>query len=308
VNRPTSAFVGSPAYEPANPCGFGAWSRATGGFAKASGSTTNGVLSREAELDIYYGGYQGGGDLLCFDLGNSGWEVAFGALGGFNIGRSGQDVGPNSTAGDFDQYYGGGYVAAAKGNFAIDLQARFDYINFVFDNQSFGLSNFEADSTRASLSAAATYAFQAGDYVIVPTVGASLSNVQTDSLVFNNRFTLDFKDQLPFVAFGGVTVARGFLSEDKTALYRPFATATIYSDFGTEVESVFTDPVTNASQNLSSESIGTFGELTVGLDYVKILDENQFGGRQINATIRGDAKFSDRLLSAGATVQLRLQF
>jgi hypothetical protein len=30
--------------------------------------------------------------------------------------------------------------------------------------------------------------------------------------------------------------------------------------------------------------------------------------RQLNATVRGDARFSDRLLGGSATVQLRLQF
>jgi len=105
-----------------------------------------------------------------------------------------------------------------------------------------------------------------------------------------------------------VTVARSFPNADQTALWQPFGTATIYTDFGAEAKSMLTSDTYDISEQLSSQGIGTFGEASAGLNYIRLLPENSKWGKQINATVRADAKFSDRLLAVGATAQLRLQF
>jgi hypothetical protein len=308
VNRPSSPFVSGIGYEPESPCGLGPWSRAVGGTASAEGETTGGFVPQLAKIDVHYGGVQFGGDLQCFNIGKSGWDIAIGGFGGYNLGKTSQSLETNQTATDFDQFFGGGYVSAAKGQFAAELQARLDYIDFVFDNPNLGLVDYEAEGIRTSLSGSASYALPMGDYIVVPTAGFSLSQMRTDNLVFNDVHSLEFDDEPVFVGFAGATIARNFLNDEKTAALRPFATATIYSDFGAEAKSIFTDSSTGEIENLSSQSLGTFGEVSLGLDYVKVLGENAAGVRQLNATVRGDARFSDRLLGGSATVQLRLQF
>ena len=313
VNRPGSAFVGGLAYEAKpNECGLGPWSRATGGASRISGTTTGGLRDQVAEVEAYYGGYQAGGDFQCFNLGSSGWDVAFGGFGGFNIGKSTQtvetEISPASVSADFNQYYAGLYASAAKGPFVAELQGRFDYTNYELNSPAIGLFGTETDATRYSVSATTGYTFQMGSYSLVPTLGASVSYLNIDELVFESDHTLEFDKRWSVVAFGGATLARSFLNTDKTAAYRPFVTGTVYSDFGAEAESTFFDPQSGVSQNLSSEGVGTFGEVSVGVDYVKIFQDRGLFGRQLNATIRGDLKFSDRLLSGGGTVQMRLQF
>ncbi|CAM5370816.1 hypothetical protein MAUB1S_06352 [Mycolicibacterium aubagnense] len=310
VNRPNSAFVGGLAYEAKpNECGVGPWSRGTGGSASISGTTTGGLDDQISEVDAYYGGYQGGADFQCFNIGSSGWDVAVGGFGGFNMGRSKQSIDETSVTADFNQYYGGVYASAAKGQFVAELQTRFDYLDYTLNSPVLGLRDAGIDATRLSASATASYAFTFGDYSLVPSAGASVSYLSTDDLVFRSRHSLSFENQWSVVGFGGVTLARSFLNADKTAAYRPFVTATVYSDFGAKADSTFYDPVSRVTQKLSSEGVGTFGEVSVGLDYLKILPESNFlKAHQLNATVRGDLKFSDRLLSGGGTVQLRLQF
>ncbi|MCG7504043.1 hypothetical protein L4923_03330 [Mesorhizobium sp. IRAMC:0171] len=310
VNRPNSAFVGGLAYEAKpNECGVGPWSRGTGGSASISGTTTGGLEDQVSEVDAYYGGYQGGADFQCFNIGSSGWDVAIGGFGGFNMGRSKQAIDETSVTADFNQYYGGVYASAAKGQFVAELQTRFDYLDYTLNSPVLGLRDAGIDATRLTASGTASYAFTFGDYSLVPSAGASVSYLRTDDLVFRSRHSLSFENQWSVVGFGGVTLARSFLNADKTAAYRPFVTATVYSDFGAKANSTFYDPVSQVTQDLSSEGVGTFGEVSVGLDYLKILPESSFlKARQLNATVRGDLKFSDRLLSGGATVQLRLQF
>jgi hypothetical protein len=60
---------------------------------------------------------------------------------------------------------------------------------------------------------------------------------------------------------------------------------------------------------LTTESLGTFGEVSFGLTYVKVLEDGQVGAaRQINAGIRLDTRFSDRIDAYNLTAQARLQF
>jgi hypothetical protein len=67
----------------------------------------------------------------------------------------------------------------------------------------------------------------------------------------------------------------------------------------------------NVSRVITNQNLGTFGELSVGADYLRI-----FGGegtaagplKQLNANIRADFKFSNRVLAAGVNAQFRLQY
>jgi hypothetical protein len=67
--------------------------------------------------------------------------------------------------------------------------------------------------------------------------------------------------------------------------------------------------VTGTQQAVETENLGTFGEVSAGVNYIKILEGGSAGNpRELTATLRGDFKFSDQLLAGGLTASLRLQF
>ena len=69
------------------------------------------------------------------------------------------------------------------------------------------------------------------------------------------------------------------------------------------------DGTVASSTSLSTEDLGVFGEVSAGLNYVRILDDGQVGpARQLNAGIRLDARVSDRIDAYNLTAQARLQF
>ena len=101
--------------------------------------------------------------------------------------------------------------------------------------------------------------------------------------------------------------AKTIILPDQVSAVTPFVTGTLYNDFAPNPTSVFYDPATLNSTVITSQHLGTIGEVSLGLNYVKIFD-SETGPKQINATIRADARFSDRVLGAGLTGQVRAQF
>ena len=72
VNRPSSPYVAGLAAAEENPCGAGAWGRATAGVAEASGNvesetTSGGTTTFTNQISANYYGIQLGGDFSCFE-------------------------------------------------------------------------------------------------------------------------------------------------------------------------------------------------------------------------------------------------
>ncbi len=330
INRPSSPFVSGLAYEDEDSCGAGAWSRIVGGGAEVSGSTANSVSNISSTVDATYYGLQIGGDWGCFNGTFGGWDLAFGGIIGVNQGSTSQPVfavNQNNattltstitsiTDGEFRQTYGGLYVAAAKGALSADLQVRTEQTEYEFTNTAvivgagLGLTNSTLKTKALTVSGALSYAIplQQEGWTFVPTAGFGLTQTKGATLTFDDGATLQTQDSTTAIGFVGGTFAKTFFGSDGTSATNVFATGTYYNDFGKERRSVYTD-AGGATQNLTSENLGAYSELSLGVNYVKILDEGKFGSaKQFNASVRADGRFSGSVSSYGLTAQLRLQF
>jgi outer membrane autotransporter protein len=337
INRPSSPFVTGLAFDDADPCGPGVWARATGGQANASGANTSNPgqadeFVSQTNLSATFGGVQLGGDFACFNGSVRGWDLAAGGIAGFNTGSLNLPVQvPDPTTGTgsvttsetdakFNQYYGGVYLTAARGPLAFDLQYRIEKTDLNVNNTpvgsfaDLGLTDEDFSSDARTLSGSLSYAFPIKDtnIVVVPTAGFALTRTSTDKIEFDNGTdSLQLDDFENNRAFVGATVARTVFGDSDTSFSRQFVTATYYADFAADPTSVFTfdDAGTLKTQTVVNQNLGSYGELSVGLNYVKIFNPGQaIPARQLDASIRADARFGGQLDSWGVTGQLRLQF
>ena len=332
INRPSSPFVVGLAYEEKEkPCGIGGWARAIGGYADASGTTANGTSVLGSEISANYAGLQFGGDLACFDGHYNGWDLAFGGIGGVNTGTTQQPVyavdvaDPNLltstltsvTTTDFDQKYLGLYLAAAKGPFSADLQYRRERTDFVLNNipaavgfSGLGLTDVPLETNADTFSGSLSYAFKlkGEGWGFIPTAGFAYSQIKSDLITFDDGATLQIKDSSSRYVFAGATLSKMTFGKAGDSALTRFITATIYQDLSPDTESVYTG-INGAIDNLSSSSLGSYQELSVGLNYIKVLNSGSArAARQFNASVRVDARFSSTLNSAGLTAQVRWQF
>ncbi|WP_323718668.1 hypothetical protein [Paracoccus aminovorans] len=328
VNRPTSPFVTSLAYDdPEKPCGIGSWGRVIGGHANASGKTDNGVSNVETEVNADYYGVQVGTDLACFDNRFGGWNMALGALGGINRGSTSQPVyaiDPSNaqdltsiltsyTSTDFEQRYAGVYATATKGRFQADLQYRFERTDFTIANDplpgytGLGLDETDFSSDAQTLSGSISYAVPIGKsgWAVLPTMGFAWSKLSTDSIRFDDDYTLVFKDSTRKIGFVGATVAKTFVDPGRNSALYAFATGTWYKDFADPTVSLFASD--ENTETLTTENLGAYGEVSVGANWIKVLGPKA-RGRQISTGARIDARFGDQLDSVGVSGQFRWQF
>jgi len=338
VNRPSSPYVVGLAYEdPQKPCGPGGWARVVAGKADVSSATSNGVSSLDSEISASYSGLQFGGDFACFNGLYNGWDLAFGGFGGQNMGTTKQNVfaldanDPSRltdtltsvTTGDFDQKYLGIYVTAAKGAFSADLQYRHEQTDFTLNNRAptgsgfsgLGLTDTKFDTKASTISGSASYAFplKKEGFAIIPTVGFSYTKTGSETIIFDNSSTLQINDSEAKVAFSGMTISKVSYGKSGNTAINKFLTATYYSDLSSDTTSVFTkyaqDGLVDRVDHLSSSSLGSYQELSIGFNYIKVLDSGRAkAARQFNASVRVDAKFSGSLDSVGVAAQMRWQF
>ncbi len=360
VNRPTSPFVTGLAVPGDEPCGFGTWSRATGGRATASGSSETALGTYNSELTANYHGMQIGADYSCFGGAFNGWDLSFGGVAGYNGGTTTQpvyffdantgqvntDVLTSTNRTSFSQSYGSAYIAASR-SFAnsgrvlfADVQVRGDKTAFDLDNSvnaaaldavrtltgdatltaedlSFGVKDQSYDSKGVTIGASAGLSIplnEAKDLRLVPTLGFSLANIETDTLYFSNG-ELEIEDIESRVGFAGLTLAKTKIAPSGTAAFNYFATATVYHDFGSPAVSnfyLYESGTTDRSGDVlssSSSNLGTYGELSLGMNFTKILQPGSaMPGRQLDTSVRLDSRFSDKLDSWGLTAQFRIQF
>ncbi|AGT11475.1 hypothetical protein [Paracoccus aminophilus] len=326
INRPSSPYVVGMAYEDKEkPCGVGSWGRALGGTATATGATDNGVAKYDSRVKASYYGMQVGTDLACFDNSYYGWNMAFGALLGVNQGKTDQPnfIGRGDsrrldsiTKADFDQFYGGLYVTASRDNWALDLQYRYEKTDFKLNNRAvegegLGLEDKGFSSRANTISGSVSYVvpIEKDGWQFVPSAGFALSKISIDTIRFTDGYRLDFKDTTRKVGFVGGTVTKTFVKPESDSALNVFATGTYYKDFAKETESTFTpgdgslDP-----QHLKSSNLGAYTELSLGVNWVKVLTGGPGRPRQLSAGARIDGRYGDSLDSVGLTGQFRLQF
>ena len=334
INRPSSPFVSGLAFEDEDPCGAGVWARGVGGFADSTGQVTQtGTDNRtfDGQITADYYGFQLGADWACFNGFYNGWDLAFGGIAGVNFGNSEQPVFAldldadgglsdrltSVTNVEFQQTYAGVYVAAVRDRLAVDLQYRMEETEFTANNEGvggnpgLGLNDETFKSSANTLSGAVSYAYpvEGTDFTIVPTAGFAWTQVETDTIRFGNRGVVEIDDFDSQTAFVGATVSRTRVGADGVSALNQFATATIYSDFADAPTSRFIPNDDSGIRSLETENLGTYGELSAGVNYVRILQPGEWGAvKQFNASVRGDIRYSDQLESWGVTAQARFQF
>jgi len=345
INRPTSPFVSGLAVPGDNPCGEGAWVRGTGGRAEASTDVTNALGQFHSEIDASFGGLQIGGDFSCFDGHFGGWDMSFGGFAGLNSGSTDQPVFAfdaatggldrgnvtSVTSSDFDQYYGGLYVVAARGGFVADLQVRREKTEYDMRNRAAGTTmppvNFDSpigltdqriDTDAYTVSGSLSYSIPLDEKAgldFVPTAGFALTEAETDTIQFENNpanpnddSSLTIEDSEVQIGFIGATLAKTTVRPEAASAINYFATGTVYHDFASDTVSVFETSDGSTTQS-SSEPLGTYGELSLGLNYVKVLQNGGSGAaRQFNTSVRLDLRHGEDVDSAALTAQARLQF
>ncbi|MEL6640518.1 MAG: autotransporter outer membrane beta-barrel domain-containing protein, partial [Pseudomonadota bacterium] len=334
VNRPSSPFVTSLAYDDENPCGSGLWGRAIGGGATSIGEVSEiGAAGGafDGRISATFSGFQLGGDFACFNGAVNGWDLAFGAIGGLNVGQTTQpvfaidlevegnlsDLQTSTTTVDFTQLYTGVYATAVRGPWAVDLQYRFESTDFTATNTGagdlpgLGLDETNFSSFATTLSGAASYVYNVPDtnMALVPTAGFAFTQVSTDEIDFESRGTVLIDDFDSRIGFVGGTLAISHFGDDGVSAYREFVSATIYNDFADGPRSTFSPVDESGDRRLRTENLGLYSEISVGVNYIKVLQENEFGAvKQLSANARADLRISERLKSWGITAQARYQF
>ncbi len=332
VNRPSSPFVIGLAYDDEDSCGLGGWTRALGGTAEVDGTTKTDNIELESTLSASYSGIQFGGDYACFNGFYNGWDLAFGGIGGVNVGETSQPVFALDLTGtrqlrdqqtsenevDFRQTYFGVYVTANRGPLSADLQYRIERTDFEISNEARGGSaslglDQEFESRAQTLSGSASYFVPIGEtgFGFIPTAGFALTRTETDKIEFDSG-TLEIQDSQSNVGFVGATLSKSQFAENGLSAINYFGTATVYSDFADDPESLFKrvdEDGNDVVDKSTSSNLGTYGEVSVGANYIRILDPGQLANaRQFNASVRADARFSEDVESYGLTAQVRLQF
>ena len=211
--------------------------------------------------------------------------------------------------------------SASRDRLSLDLQLRRERTKFSVENDPVGnndglqLATPDFDSNATTISGSLSYAYDLPreGWMFVPTAGFAFSNLSVDKITFTTGDTLQIKDSQNRVGFIGGTLSKTFINPTKNSAVYAFGTATVYKDFASDTNSVYTmvdaDGAVIRRDELSSSNLGTYGELSLGANYLKVLDSGRAGGpRQFNASIRVDGRTGDVLDSYGVTAQMRFQF
>lgn len=348
INRPSSPFVTGLADSEVDPCSPGGWGRVIGGSADATGttsstSTTGENISFDSRISASYSGIQVGGDYSCFGGAFNGWDLSVGGIFGVNQGKTTQplfavdnnsqvipDVIISNNRTKFNQLYGGVYLSAARDKLLFDLQYRHEKTSFDLTNDGtgaarVGIINQSFDSKAHTLSGSVSYAMPLSEkhrISFIPTAGFAYTKTSTDPIYFITTDDSDpaapvekvgflqIEDSTTEVGFLGGSLAMTKIRPDGRSALTYFGTATFYKDFADPVRSVFYNEPGAQGLETYSSNLGEYGEISLGLNYTKLLDPGRTPGnaRQMNASIRLDGRAGDTLDSWGITGQFRIQF
>lgn len=97
----------------------------------------------------------------------------------------------------------------------------------------------------------------------------------------------------------------------ETSSINYFGTVTLYLDFADgSTSTYFSDPSGPATAlSATSDNLGAYTELSVGLNYTKLLNPGTvLSAQQLESGIRVDGRYGDNHDGWGVTAQVRLQF
>jgi hypothetical protein len=337
VNRPTSPFTGGVQGEQGRVTG--GYFRVTGGRADVTGTSNNGVRDNVAQIGASYWGAQAGYDVGFIDddfLGD--WDATFGALVGYNAGKTSQGVFlpgvggdqlASTTFADFQQSYVGLYAAFNRGLLTVDTQLRGDRTTYDLRESveagfiGLGVAGQDFDSRSLNLTTRVSYGVrlnEAANLFLVPTGGFSLTRTGSSAVNVIDPVTgdpanaasgvLTLDSYTSNVLFLGATVVRTFPGADDNTSSRVFLSGNYYHDVDGNRTATFAPGNGDPAQNLTIEGIGGFGEASLGWNYITQYTSAASGRPvQLNANVRADVRFGDNVSDAySLTAQLRLAF
>lgn len=195
---------------------------------------------------------------------------------------------------------------------------RQEFINYTVnvDDTLFNISDAKVKSRRFSAGVSGGYAVKLNDWSVVPAAGYTYARTRTGDLTIadaggaQSPVVASFADGESHLAFAGVSVARSYLLFDDRVRLSPFVSATLYHDFGKENEASLVVDTANGAQrfDVSSKTGPTYGEVSLGANFLALTPE--FGGseRLLTGNVRGDVQFGRDRLAGSLNLQLRLQF
>lgn len=177
-----------------------------------------------------------------------------------------------------------------------------------------GFFDEDVESQSTTLSASISYSYPLSDSLtLVPTGGFGITKSSTDDVILRDPGDqttevgrMVFEDHTTSIGFVGATLARTVIGEAGDSAINQFVTATYYKDFSDPLEATYISG--SSALPISTEPLGDFSELSVGLSYIKILDGQVGSAKQLNASARVDGRFSDDVEALSLTAQIRLQF
>lgn len=299
VNRPTSPVVTGLATDVTpDMCGVGLWGR---------GSLGTIETSDDPSLTVDFGGPSGGIDYGCADINGTGLDLRVGVTGGFGGGKGTVEGYPGSVSYQDAMY--GIYASFAKNGWTGDLQLMGDHANYTAKGVGIVDDGDVLTTDQTGLSGYLGYTIALGDNMqLTPYGGFNISRMTASTLVLaGGAGTIELDPQIGEIAYVGAALAKTFILADQTSAIQPFASATYYADFSDDA-TVTVYPNGDDPFDLTLNTTGGFGEVSAGLNYVKLLDGEMGGAKQFTGTIRADGRFSDSFTGGALTLQGRLQY
>jgi fibronectin-binding autotransporter adhesin len=222
------------------------------------------------------------------------------------------------------------YVAGSRNNLTADVTLRFDRTGFDLSeidlpdpvvvpaepeiDNSIGVDGESFSANSASVIGRLSYSIELSDELaFVPTGGVSLTRTKGNDVNIGSGTTggvLTLDDYSSNVLFLGGTLARTRINPDGTSASTLFVSGNYYNDLADDRTARFVpnDPA-GITENITLDNLGGFGELSLGWNYVKILENGLAGARQLNTSLRVDSRFGANVSeSYSLTAQVRLTF
>jgi Autotransporter beta-domain len=342
----TTAFVSAPGGPKPDQDSGGVWARSVGGAVDSTTTTIdrptampNNLFGPSGEQVCHqssshsYTGVQTGADVGKLNIGSSGAAVHFGIMSGL-LTASAKDTTPGATdiapggginvlntyapgdlTADFRVPFLGLYSVFTQGNFAADVQARYDW----YESRSYSPGNNYAglvnNAQGISIAGGVYYRLLLQNWFVEPSVGGVWSRVQVDPLTTPLALG-EFATGLLRIEdieslLGRASVRVGVNLTQGMYTWQPFAVASVIHEFKGEVKSTLSisDPTLVLPVHLFDQAvfasttsrIGTYGQYGLGMSVVA-------GNTGWLGYARVDVKVGDNVQAVGTNMGLRYQW
>ena len=141
----------------------------------------------------------------------------------------------------------------------------------------------------------------------IPTVGFNYFSNTGAVVQLNETQSLEVAAYDTTVGFIGASLAQSKINPNGTSALTYYVTGTYYQDMGGERDAVFTSG--GDTVDVGIDSIGSYGDISLGLSYLQSLSNGPAGARQLNAGAWVDTRFGENVSdSYSLTAQIRLSF